>query len=111
MQFEEKEQGGILIVRPLDNRLDSSEAGDFKDKLHGFIDAGSKNVVLDMSLVEFVDSSGLGAIIACRKKMGTEGELAIAGASDGVVGLFKLTRMDRVFRLFATTDEACGAIG
>lgn len=111
MQLETKEQGGVLIVRPLDIRLDSAEAGDFKEKLHGFIDAGSKKVILDLEKVEFVDSSGLGAIIACRKKMGTEGELAIAGASDAVEGLFKLTRMDRVFRLFATTDEACGAIG
>jgi len=110
MQFEEKEEGGILIVKPLDGRLDSAEAGDFKEKLHAHIDAGNKKLVLDLEKVEFVDSSGLGAIIACRKKMGTEGELVIAGASDAVVGLFQLTRMDRVFRLFSTTEEACGAI-
>ncbi len=110
MQFEEKDEGGVLIVKPLDNRLDSAEAGSFKEKLHGIIDGGTCKVVLDLERVEFVDSSGLGAIIACRKKMGSDGELVIAGASEAVVGLFQLTRMDRVFRLFTTTEEACGAV-
>lgn len=111
MQFEEREDGGVMVIKPLDNRLDSAEASDFKDKLHNLIDDGKKKLILDMERVEFVDSSGLGAIIACRKKMGTEGELVIASASEAVVGLFQLTRMDRVFRLFATTDEATTALG
>lgn len=111
MQFEEREDGGVMVIKPLDTRLDSAEAPDFKDKLHNLIDGGKKKLVLDLERVEFVDSSGLGAIIACRKKMGTEGELVIASASEAVVGLFQLTRMDRVFRLFPTTDEAAAALG
>jgi anti-sigma B factor antagonist len=111
MQFEEREEGGVLIVKPLDTRLDSTEASGFKDQLHNHIDGGKRKIVLDMEKVEFVDSSGLGAIIACRKKMGTDGELVISSASEAVVGLFQLTRMDRVFRLFPNSEEARGAIG
>jgi anti-sigma B factor antagonist len=111
MQIVEKREGGILVVSPLDSRLDSAEAGDFKEKVHAFIDGGNRKLVLDLAKVEFVDSSGLGAIIACRKKMGTEGELVIAAASEAVVGLFKLTRMDRVFRLYTSIEAARAAIG
>jgi len=111
MQFEEKEEGGVLIVKPLDTRLDSTEATGFKEQIHSHINGGKRKIVLDMERVAFVDSSGLGAIIACRKQMGSDGELVISGASEAVVGLFQLTRMDRVFRLFPTTEEASGAIG
>jgi anti-sigma B factor antagonist len=72
----------------------------------GFINEGQELIVLDLSEVDFVDSSGLGAIVASLKMLGGKGDLVISGASDKVMSLFKLTRMDRVFQIFATRDEA-----
>ena len=58
------------------------------------IEAGHTRLVLDLSGVDFVDSSGLGAIVACLKRLGPRGDLAIAGARGAVSRLFTLTRMD-----------------
>jgi anti-sigma B factor antagonist len=66
--------------------------------------------VLDLSGVEFVDSSGLGAIVSCLKRLGPRGSLAIAGAQGSVQRLFTLTRMDRVFPLHETVDAAVDSL-
>jgi len=96
----------VLVVKPLEKRMDAFVASDFRGRMGAFIGEGQELIVLDLSDVDFVDSSGLGAIVASLKMLGGKGDLAIAGASDKVMSLFKLTRMDRVFQIFATRDEA-----
>ncbi len=99
-------QNDVLVVRVNAKRVDASKAPLFKDEMTKCIEAGHSQLVLDMSEVEFVDSSGLGAIVACLKRLGPKGSLAIAGASGAVRRLFSLTRMDRVFVLHDSVDAA-----
>lgn len=57
-------------------------------------------------MVEFMDSSSLGTMVGILKMVGGKGDLMISGAQGIVADLFKLTRMDRVFRMTASVDEA-----
>ena len=68
--------------------------------------AGSDVVALDLSEVHFIDSSGLGAIVAAMKHMGNSRKLALAGLTPTVEKVFRLTRMDSVFSVFPTLDGA-----
>ena len=96
----------ILVVRVDEKRIDASKAPAFKDEMTRYIDAGQNQIVLDLSYVDFIDSSGLGALVSCLKRLGPRGSLAVAGATGAVSRLFSLTRMDRVFALHPNVDSA-----
>lgn len=99
-------RNNILVVRVEDKRIDASKAPAFKDEMARCIDAGQNQLVLDLSQVDFIDSSGLGALVSCLKRLGPRGSLAVAGATGAVSRLFSLTRMDRVFALHPNVDTA-----
>jgi anti-sigma B factor antagonist len=100
------QRGNVLVVQVAEKRIDASKAPVFKDEMTRCIDTGQNQIVLDLSQVDFIDSSGLGALVSCLKRLGPRGSLAVAGASGAVSRLFTLTRMDRVFTLHPTVDAA-----
>ncbi len=104
--LSDEQRNDILVLRVEEKRVDASKAPRLKDEITQRIEAGHHRLVLDLSGVEFVDSSGLGAIVACLKRLGPRGNLAIAGAKGAVMRLFTLTRMDKVFPLHDTVEAA-----
>src|SRR5579863_2038997 len=103
MRFEENKVGSVLIAKVLDGRIAADVAPQFKAHLAGYVKNGERSIVLDLGAVSFIDSSGLGALISSLKALGTEGHLVISGAAGTVATMFKLTRMDKILRLFSTT--------
>jgi anti-sigma B factor antagonist len=99
-------RSNVLVIHVGEKRVDASKAPLFKDEMTKCIESGQNQIVLDLSAVEFVDSSGLGAIVSCLKRLGPRGNLAIAGAKGAVSRLFTLTRMDKVFALHDTVEAA-----
>ena len=110
MELKDRKEGQVLIVKPMGKRLDASVALGFKEKMTKFIKEGNELIVLDLSEVDFMDSSGLGAIISSLKALGGKGELAISGIQEIVLQLFKLTRMDQIFRIFKDEKDAVSAL-
>lgn len=109
MQIEERNVNGTVVVRLLETRLGADKAPNFKRTMGRYLQAGNKQLVLDLCRVEFIDSSGLGAILSVLKQMGDDGKLAICSATEPVASMFKLTRMDRVFAFYKTVEEALAA--
>ncbi len=109
MLFETENRGRVLVIRPLDMRIDANDADSFKTGMMSWIDASNRAVVLDLSFVNFVDSSGLGAIVAVLKYIGKEGRIVVCNLQAPVSALFKLTRMDKVFAIFEDVDAATAA--
>lgn len=89
----------LSVVELEGPRLDASTADTFKVDLKDLIDTGERRVVLDFKNIQFMDSSGLGAIVGCLKYMGTGGTIEIARPSDAVMKVLKLTRMNKVFTI------------
>jgi anti-sigma B factor antagonist len=111
MSLISTEQSGIsLIVSIVEKRLDAKIAVSFKDQMATLINQGNTNIVLDLSNVDFVDSSGLGAIVTSLKLLGRKGDLVVAGVKNDVMTMFTLTRMDRVFQMFPTAADAVNAL-
>lgn len=106
MKMTSKEQGNVLILHLAEQRLDARCAPAFRAQLLERIDAGSLLIVIDFSKTDFVDSSGLSALISSIRRMGPKGGLAISGAKGAVRSLFALTRMDLVFPMHDTVDAA-----
>ena len=106
MQMKSKEIGEILIVTVLDPRIDAAVAVRFKNRMMELASSPSKRVILDLSHVEFLDSSGLGAVVGSMKQLGRARRLDLAGLTPTVEKVFRITRMDRVFRIFPNTEAA-----
>jgi anti-sigma B factor antagonist len=110
MNIDFDHASGVTLVRLLDRRLDAAGASDFKERVGDCIEEGARHVVLDLAAVDFVDSTGLSAILSVLKRLSPEGGLALAGCRPAVVELMKLTRLDRVLRLFPTSESATAAL-
>jgi anti-sigma B factor antagonist len=91
-------------------RLDAAAAPQFKQEVEAFASTQPRRVLLDLSGVEFVDSTGLGVLVSLLKKMGPDGRIAVFGAGSSVQRLFQVTRLDSLFRLCASRGEAESAL-
>lgn len=92
-----------LIVTIEERRIDAAIATRFKDRLRDIVLRGRKPVRLDMRRVDFMDSSGLGAMIAVRKALPDAFPLVLEGLTPNVERVFRLTRMDSVFEIRPAT--------
>lgn len=87
-------------------RIDAAVAIRFKDAMRAATTGGPDRVILDLGQVAFVDSSGLGAIVAAMKQLGDGRRLELAALTPDVDKVFRLTRMDSVFVIHADLDTA-----
>ncbi|MEG2566378.1 MAG: STAS domain-containing protein, partial [Acinetobacter sp.] len=99
MNFEMHSENGVEIVVPLIRRLDASVALTFKQQVLEVIGQNNKNVLLDFSHVDFIDSSCLGALVSILKSLNGKGELVLCSLNSNIHNLFQLTRMDRIFSI------------
>ncbi|WP_299548981.1 STAS domain-containing protein [uncultured Tateyamaria sp.] len=106
MDLRSRSENSLQVVSVHDSRIDAAVAIEFKEAMRSATDNGDDTVVLDLSEVQFIDSSGLGAIVAAMKQMGQSRKLALAGLTPTVEKVFRLTRMDSVFPVFPTLDGA-----
>ena len=106
MQMKSQEMGGTLVVTVLDARIDAAVAVRFKNRMMELTTTPSERVILDLGHVEFLDSSGLGAVVGAMKQLGRARKLDLVGLTPTVEKVFRITRMDRVFRIFDTVEMA-----
>ena len=110
MRLEEQLDGNALVIKLLDSRFDASTAPFVKERIAVLIGSGHHRIALDVSEVEFIDSSGLSAAVWALKRLGADGELVIAGVRGTVLSIFRLTRLDKVFRIFPNKEMAVAAL-
>lgn len=111
MQLKQREEAGFLVMTCVDDRLDALVAVQFKDRFRDLANATKAPVIIDMSNVEFMDSSGLGALVAVFKLVGRDRLFRLAGLREPVERVLKLTRMDSVFSIFGDVDAAISGKG
>lgn len=110
MRLEEQIDGEAMVVKLLDSRFDASNAPMVKERFAALIGSGHQRIALDISAVEFIDSSGLSAAVWALKRLGADGELVISGVQGTVMSIFRLTRLDKVFRIFPDKKTAVAAL-
>ena len=109
MQIAVEKVGDVAVAAVPVEELDASNAGEFKRDMTPVLDVNAK-LVLDLSRLRFVDSSGLGAFISCLRKLNAKGgDLKLCGMSKQVRGVFELVRMHRVFDILGSREDAVHA--
>ena len=111
MELHSEHHGEILVIRAMGDRIDAAGAIQFKERMREIIQKPSARVVLDMSMVRFLDSSGLGAVVAVKKALGPVRRLELSGLTATVEKVFRLTRMDSVFVIHKTMPEGQRSAG
>ncbi|MGR3616968.1 MAG: STAS domain-containing protein [Paracoccaceae bacterium] len=106
MSLTSTENDDARIITVHSKRIDAAIAIQFKEDMRSETEGGPERVILDLSGVDFIDSSGLGAIVAAMKQLGKGRSLDLAGLTPTVDKVFRLTRMDTVFNLFPTLNDA-----
>ncbi len=107
MQLNIVEQGDIVKISVNEERMDAHNSGDLKDQMLRLFDEGKINLVIDLTAVRFVDSSGLGALVSGFKNASArDGSLKLCCLQPQVRSMFELTRLHRVFEIFNSMDEA-----
>ena len=106
MQLQTQTRPKVLSVQVMEDRIDAATAIQFKERMRDITRTGDQRVVLDLARVQFLDSSGLGAIVAVKKLLGPDRALDLAGLTPTVEKVFRLTRMDSVFTIHPTLEAA-----
>lgn len=105
----EKVDGDVVVVVVPVTELDAANSAEFKRDMCPVLESHAR-VVLDLSRLRFIDSSGLGAFISCLRKLyEKKGDLKLCAMSKQVRAVFELVRMQRVVDIHATRDEAVRA--
>lgn len=105
MDFASKTTGDTLYLTALERRIDAAGSVEFKEAMRSRIVGAPDNIVLDLQHVEFIDSSGLGALVAMLKFVSKDRRMSLAGLQPSVQGLFRLTRLDTVFTIDKGSDD------
>ncbi len=101
---------GIFVVTCDGTRLDAAFAKIFFNSLSSSIEKGHTDIILDLSQVKFVDSTGLGAIVRCLKTINDRGYLVLCGVNEIVLSLLKMTHLDGVFLRAENREKAFAVI-
>lgn len=109
MLLETEQCEHALVIHVKEDRLMANLAAEFRTSIAEIVDTGNDSIILDLSQVRFLDSSGLGAIVSVRKMVGPKGTLLLCGLTEQVEAVFRLTRMDTVFEIFDDRNLALAA--
>jgi anti-sigma B factor antagonist len=110
MGLRESRQGNGVVVVHVEGQLVITNRAELKDRLQDRLAAGDRRFVLDFSATPYIDSSGLGALVTIAKRVREEGgDIRLAGLNDDLRQLFELTKLDTLFSISATPDQALAA--
>ena len=99
-------------VLSVNGEIDIYTAPVFKQAVVNLVSEGNQHLVIDLSKVTFMDSSGFGTLLGATKRLRPGGGgLYIAGANSTISRMLSLTRLDTIMQTFPSVDAAVGAIG
>ncbi|HLX62650.1 MAG TPA: STAS domain-containing protein [Planctomycetota bacterium] len=106
MQLKLEERNGVLIATPQVDRLDVKTVPEFRDEIVRAVENHAK-VILNLELINFVDSTGLGALMSVIRRLNQKGGgLRLAGLQQQVTAMFRLVRMHKIFDTFDNVNDA-----
>jgi anti-sigma B factor antagonist len=106
MKIAREKRGIYLVIEVLESRLGADKATAFKESVTRSIEGDSLLILLDLTRVNFIDGSGLGALLSIVKRMPKSKKLIICGTTAPVTRMFMLTRLDRIFTMVPSVEDA-----
>ncbi len=107
MKIKTSEKYGAVVIELKGNVMGGDDTKDFNELLHKLVDEGKINIVVDLSEVKFMNSSGLGMLISgltTMKKI--NGSLKLARVTEKIESLLIITKLVTIFEFYESVEEA-----
>jgi len=105
MEVDIKDLGEHKVVN-ISGEVDLYNVSELKKTLFSVTDGANKSVIVDMKNVNYMDSSGIGALVAGQKKMKAHGgHFALMNIHEDVLNILKLATLDKFFKIYETEDD------
>ena len=109
MAFNVRKQNGVLVI-DVDGQLIVGNRQDLKQRVLDALESGDRKFLIDFTRTGYIDSSGLGVLVSLSKKIRDEGgDLRLAGLNEDLKTLFELTKLDTLFAITDSADQALAA--
>ncbi len=106
MKIKKEKIKDFILLAPEEERIDAHNSTEFKEYILDLIKKGHINLIVQLDKVRFIDSSGLGALLAGFKNAQRKsGNLLLVNVQPQVLSMFELTRLNRVFEIYSDLDE------
>jgi anti-sigma B factor antagonist len=106
MEFNRRDEGSVVVIS-LTGRLDLNSGNLLKEEIKNIMASGKVSLHLNLKMVEFVNSSGLGALVSIMKEIRIhKGRLTISNLEDYVQEIFDITQLSHIFEIFRSEEEA-----
>jgi len=107
MAISKKMIGDVAVLSMKGKMMGGPDTTAIHDTIKDLVEEGIANVVLDMSKVNWLNSVGLGTIMASSTTLSNAGgELKVAGLQDKARGLFSIAKLDSVFKMYESAERA-----
>lgn len=111
MKFLKETVGDVSVIVVHEKTIDARNAQTVKTQIQALLQPDMK-LILDLSPVEFLDSSGLGMLLSCLRLLsGIKGQMKLIGVSKSVRAILELVRFHRIMDIYNDRDEALRAYG
>ena len=109
MDIDVTQSGAVTVVMPRGD-LDLAAADQVKRTLTELVDTGQSQLLMDLGGVSYIDSSGMGALVAAMKHARSRGgDLRLCALQDDVRAIFEMTRLIKAMTVYGTPQEALGS--
>jgi anti-sigma B factor antagonist len=106
MDISEDRKANALILA-LSGKLDATTAKTFEEKILGVINSGEQRLVLDLSQLEYISSSGLRVLLLAAKQLQrTHGKIVLYALQDHIRQVFDLAGFSSILPIYGSRDEA-----
>ena len=100
-----------VLILGAKGELDVYSAHDFKDPLMEAVSEKQRKIVIDLSKVTFIDSTGLGILVNAAKHLRSHnGKMVLVIKEDGIDQVFRITKLDQIFKIYQTQEEAIASL-
>ncbi|MFC1576287.1 STAS domain-containing protein [Candidatus Omnitrophota bacterium] len=105
--FDVSKSGNSTIVKFLFSELSMTEAEEFKNQLYDLVSDNDTKFIIDMSKCSFLPSVALGILVNFTAKVHTKkGKVVFAEPTEQVKTIFRVTHLEKIFKVYNTRDEA-----
>jgi len=109
LNFNEQTMGKTVVLT-LQGRFDAAVALPVKNRIRSLAEEDCRNIIVDLGKVSFIDSSGLGALVAALRYVTKDGgDLRLANMTNKIQQVFTLIRLDKVFKVYPDLKSAVGS--
>jgi anti-sigma B factor antagonist len=111
MKIKQNPQGNCMVLELSGKIMGGPDFEKFKGEIHELVEKGIKKIILDMSGVPWINSTGLGILITGYHSIkAADGTMKICSVKERVLSIFYISQLENIFDVYETRDEAIAAM-